>query len=147
VLAGFYFALVTEHDWPEIMTGLAGAALGAAAAVASGTAQRGRHRPAWRWSAWLLPSPPRVCTDTGRLAILLGRRIIGRTEVRGELRELQLNQPENAARASALRAMGGWALSYAPCSYVVDIDPTTGTVLLHDVGGAGRSAVEERLTG
>jgi multisubunit Na+/H+ antiporter MnhE subunit len=149
LLAGFYFALVTEHDWPEIVTGLVAAVAGAAVAVASGAAQRGLHRPAWRWSAWLIPLPLQVVTDTFRLAVLLARHILGRgrTDVRGGTRELRLNQPEDDARASALRAAGGWILSYSPCSYVVDVDDTKGTMLLHDLGGGGRSAVEERLPG
>jgi hypothetical protein len=146
LLAGFYFALVTEHDWPEIATGVVAGALGAAAAVASGTAERGRYRPAWRWLAWLIPLPQQVCGDTGRLAALLVRRIVGRPVGPGSMRELRLSQPEDGARASALRALGGWAMSYAPGSYVVDIDADTGTVLLHDLGGSGPSRVEERLS-
>lgn len=146
VLAGFYFALITEYDWPEIGTGLTAAAVGAAAAVASGTAERGRYRPMWRWSAWLPRLPLQVCADTGRLAVLLVRQVIGRGVARGEMRELRLRQPRDDARAAALRALGGWTMSYSPGSYVVDLDAETGTVLLHDLGAPASSSVEERLT-
>lgn len=147
LLAGFYFALVTEHDWPEVVTGAFAGAVGAAVAVASGTAERGRYRPRWRWLRWLVPLPLQVCGDTGRLAVLLVHRVLGRAVGPGTMRELRLEQPEDRARASALRALGGWTLSYAPGSYVVDIDADTGTVLVHDLGGSGTSRVEERLSG
>jgi hypothetical protein len=145
VLAGFYFALVTEHDWPEIATGLTAGAVGAAAAVASGTAERGHYRLTWRWLAWLGPLPLQVCGDTGRLAVLLVRHVLRRSTTRGDMRELRLRQPRDDAGAAALRALGGWTMSYSPGSYVVDVDAETGAVLLHDLGATGSSSVEERL--
>lgn len=146
LLAGFYLALVTEHDWPEILTAAFAGAVGAAAAVASRTAERGRYRPAWRWTAWLVPLPVQVCRDTGRLAVLLARRVAGTVVPPGEMREVTPDVPRDAARASAMRALAGWTLSYAPGSYVVDVDTESGTVLVHDLGGSGPSAVERRLS-
>lgn len=147
VLAGFYFTLVSEYDWPEIATGLGAAAVGATAAVASGTAERGRYRPAWRWVAWLGPLPWQVVADTARLTVLLTRHLRGRPAVQGALRELQLGRPEDVARGSARRALGAWVLSFAPGSYVVDVDPDTGVVVLHDLGAAASSPLDDRLTG
>lgn len=147
VLAGFYFTLVTEYDWPEIATGLGAAAVGAAAAVGSGTAERGRYRPEWRWLAWLGPLPLQVVGDTARLTVLLVRQVVGRRAARGALRELRLARPEDAARGSARRALGAWALSFAPGSFVVDVDPTTAVVLVHDLGAAASRPLDDRLTG
>lgn len=148
VLTGFSFALVSEYDWPEIATGVGAGVLGAAAAVLSSTAERGRFRPAWGWLAWLGPLPLTVLGDTGRLTVLLLRHIltVGRRAPRGAMRELRLPLPEDAARATALRALGALTLSFAPGSYVVDVDADTGVVLLNDLGGAESSRLNELLT-
>ncbi|WP_296370359.1 Na+/H+ antiporter subunit E [Pseudonocardia sp.] len=147
VLAGFYFTLVSEYDWPEIATGLGAAAVGATAAVGSATAERGRYRPAWRWVGWLGPLPWQVVGDTARLTVLLARHVVGRGAVEGGVRELRLARGEDAARGSARRALGGWVLSFAPGSYVVDVDPDTGVVVLHDLGAAASSPLDDRVAG
>jgi multisubunit Na+/H+ antiporter MnhE subunit len=146
LLTGFYLALVTEHDWPEIVIAVVSGAVGAAAAIASGTAERGRYSPAWRWLAWVGPLPLQVCADTGRLAVRLGRRALGRPVQPGATRELELFRGDDGARSRARRAIGGWVLSYSPGTYVVDVDTDTGTVLVHDLGGSGSSPVEKRLS-
>ncbi len=148
VLTGFYFALISEYDWPEVATGVGAGALGAAAAVLSSTAERGRFRLAWRWLAWLGPLPLTVLGDTGRLTVLLVRHILtgGRRAVRGSMREIHLPLPEDAARGAARRALGALTLSFAPGSYVVDVDAGTGVVLLNDLGAAESSRLNELLT-
>lgn len=145
VLTGFYFALISNYGWPEIVVGLGSGVIGAMGAVLSRTAERLRYRPALTWLRWLPPLPAMVVGDTLRLAAVLFRHVVARRPARSTMREIRF--PTNGtARGSAHRALGALAVSFAPGRYVVDVDRDTGAVLVNDLGAAESSALEYLVT-
>lgn len=145
VLTGFYFALISSYDWPEIVVGLGSGAIGAVAAVLTRTAQRLHYRPALAWLRWLGRLPAAVLGDTVRLAVLLVGHVVARRPVRGTMREIHF-PADSTSRGSAHRAIGSLAISFAPGSYVVDVNTDTGLVLVNDLGAAESSALEDMVT-
>jgi hypothetical protein len=105
-------------------------------------AARVDYRPRRAWLRWFLTVPKEIVTDTAWLAVLLMRRMRGE-DVTGRFRRVTLPPaPEGPSRA-ARDALATLALSTAPGSYVVRIDPDTDAVLLHEIT-PGRS-VQRRM--
>lgn len=145
VLTGFYFALISSYDWPEIAVGLGSGAIGAVAAVLTRSAERLRYRPELAWLRWLGPLPAAVLGDTVRLAVLLAGHVVARRPVRSTTREIRF-PTDGTSRGSAHRAIGALAISFAPGSYVVDVNADTGVVLVNDLGAAESSTLEDMVT-
>jgi Na+/H+ ion antiporter subunit len=74
-----------------------------------------------------------VVVDFGIVVWALLLSVARRSVVRGELVSRELERGSRAARGSGPRAWTALAASYSPNSYVIDIDPETRRVLLHDL--------------
>jgi hypothetical protein len=74
-----------------------------------------------------------VVVDFGIVAWALLASVARRRVVRGELVGRELEGGVAAARDVGLRAWTVLLASYSPNAYVLDLDPATATVLLHDL--------------
>jgi hypothetical protein len=75
------------------------------------------------WVAKASTVPAMVFVDFGIVMWALVRRR------RGSLRE----RPSPATRSAGVRAWANLTANYSPNSFVVDLDPERGTVLVHDL--------------
>jgi hypothetical protein len=74
-----------------------------------------------------------VVVDFGIVAWALLLSLVRRSVVRGQLVSRGLERGSPAARGTGPRAWTALAASYSPNAYVIDIDPETHRVLLHDL--------------
>lgn len=152
VVTGLYLIFISSVTALEVAVSLTVGALCAAAAVAGRLSALLRYRPALRWVRWLVPLPATVVADTVRLARLLARQIVERAtgraadqRERGGLRTLRLSPDTRGETAAARRALAMLVVSSTPGTYVVDVDPEEGILLVHALGEEP-SRVEEVLT-
>lgn len=138
LLTGAYLTFIGSVTGPEAATGVAVAAASAALAVLARSAERLRDRPRLAWLGWLPAVPAAVLTDTGRLGVLLARRVAGRAAP-GGFADVQLGPAEDRYRP-AQRALAMLAISLAPSSYVVAADHERGTLQVHRIGAATSAA-------
>jgi multisubunit Na+/H+ antiporter MnhE subunit len=110
-------------------------------AVLARRAVRLRMRPPADAVRWLTALPPAVAGDTVRVLALPWRP--SRRSTAGEFRTVDLRARGRTPAASGRRAVATVLLSSTPGSYVVDVDPDTGTALIHAVGPP--SAIERRV--
>lgn len=74
-----------------------------------------------------------VVVDFGIVVWALLRSVVRRRIVRGELVSRQLERGTRAAGGTGPRAWTAYAATFSPNAYVIDIDPETRRVLLHDL--------------
>jgi multisubunit Na+/H+ antiporter MnhE subunit len=134
VLVGLYLLLVVDSiDMAELVTGAAGAAVGATAAtiVRSQRLFSFSARLSWVLGLWRLPL--QAVLDTGLLVAVLWRRLVLRRPVGGSFHAVPFRaggeDPEEAAR----RAIAGIAGSFAPNTYVLDVDRERELILVHQL--------------
>lgn len=124
-LALFWLWMLLVGEWNHIEW-IAGAS---AATVAATVAEIARSRvgagvrvpPGWVAKAWTVPAM--IVVDFGIVMWALVRRR------RGGFRE----RPSPATGTAGIRAWANLTANYSPNSFVVDLDPETGTVLVHDL--------------
>ena len=92
-----------------------------------------------RWSGVL---PWSIAVDTARVLVLPWRPEV-RAEA-GRFRRVRLGPPGVTAVAVGHRAAAAVLMSSTPGAYVIDVDPDTGTALVHSVGSP--SVIERRVT-
>jgi hypothetical protein len=134
-LALFWFWLFLVGQWNR--EELVAAAL--AAAVAGGLAElaRSRTRFGLRFPLSGLADLPSalgmVVVDFGILVWALVASVARRQIVRGEFVSREAEHGSRIARGAGPRAWTVLLASYSPNAYVVDVDPKTRRVLLHDL--------------
>jgi hypothetical protein len=134
-LALFWLWLLLVGEWNR--EELAAAAIGATVAASIAEFARTRTSFGARMPRWALADVPRVLAmvlvDFGIVAWALIVSLAHRRVVRGELVSRRLERGTVAARGVGPRAWTALAASYSPNAYVIDIEPETSTVLLHDL--------------
>jgi len=133
VLMAVWLLLVETFAVPEVVVGSVAAA--AAASVAEAVRELGYVRFAPRL-AWLRHAPRvagQVLVDCGILFAALARRVIRRRDVRGVMLRVPVRYGDDSGRGAARRALLNFGVSITPNSYVVDLDPETSTVLIHQL--------------
>lgn len=136
VLFAAYLAIISTISPTEIVVGAATGAAGAGAAVLTrrtllAADNDASYRPRAAWLRWVALLPGQVVAGFAR--------VLGRP--RGEFDEARLPPDE---RSAARRGFSALALSFAPDTYVADVDPERDTVLLHRIGRPG--ALEREVT-
>jgi hypothetical protein len=139
VLFWLWFLLVGEWNGQEWVAAAVAAAIGASL----GEFARVRTGFAARLTDRAIADVPRalamVFVDFGILVWALLRSAARRDVVRGEFVSRELSRGSVAAHGVGPRAWTALAASYSPNAYVVDIDPETCFVLLHDLVPHGPS--------
>ena len=134
-IALFFLWLLLVGEWNH--EELAAAAI--AATVAASIAELARNRTSFgvRLPLRALADVPEVLlmvlVDFGIVAWALVETVSGRRTVRGELVSRRLDGGSADARGVGPRAWTALAASYSPNAYVIDIEPETAVVLLHDL--------------
>ena len=134
-IALFWLWLLLVGQWNREQ--LVAAAI--AAAIAASLAELARSRTAFGAAVPLpvLAAVPRalamVVADFVILAWALVASVVRRRIVRGEFVSRELERGSWVARGAGPRAWTVLVASYSPNAYVVDVDPDTRHVLLHDL--------------
>lgn len=133
VLMAVWLLLVETLAVAELLAGAAAAAL--AASVAEAVRELGyvRFAPRLAWARHAPRVAGQVLIDCGILFAALGRRLIQRRDVRGVMRRIPIRYGDDGGRDAARRALLNFGVSITPNSYVVDLDPETSTVLIHQL--------------
>jgi multisubunit Na+/H+ antiporter MnhE subunit len=136
VLFAAYLVVISTVSPTEIVVGALTGAAGAVSAVLTrrtllAADNDERYRPRTEWLLWTRTMPVAVVTGVVRLL----------DRAHGEFAELRMPADE---RPAARRGFTELALSVAPGTYVVDVDPDRDTVLVHRVGPA--STLEREVT-
>ena len=134
LLIGLYLLLVIDSiDVAELITGAAGAAAGATAATIVRSQRLFSFSPRLRWALGMWRLPLQAVLDTGLLVAVLWRRLVLRRPVGGSFHAVPFRagggDPEEAAR----RAISGVAGSFAPNTYVLDVDRERELILVHQL--------------
>ena len=133
-IALFWLWLAYQGEWNRIEWVAAGGAATLGAGLATAIASLGLLR--FRIAAPLLAEtrnvPAQVVVDFGIITLALVRRLMGQ-RVDGEFVVRSFESAGSGAPAAGDRAARAVLATYSPNAYVVDIDPGSRTVLLHDL--------------
>lgn len=133
LLFGLWMVLVDNAEWPELVVG----AVAAAVASVYGTVvlmrrgQRLRLTPAmlrWGYRPFVL-----LVTDTGRVTLALGRRLVLRRPIEGRLRAVRYRATDHTADDVTRRILTEWSASMAANRYAVGVDVRGGYLLVHQL--------------
>lgn len=128
-----WFLLVGEWNRQEIVAAAISATIAATLAELARTRTGFHARVPLHGLADLPPALGMVFVDFGIVVWALLVSIARRRVVRGELVSRELRRGSAVARAAGPRAWTAIVASYSPNAYVVDLDPETRRVLLHDL--------------
>jgi multisubunit Na+/H+ antiporter MnhE subunit len=122
VLLATYLAVISKISVTELVVGALTSAAAAAAAVVARRAllsadnpERYQARPGWL--RWALPIPAQILADSVRLV-----------RPRAGFGEMALPEDD---RAAALRGFAALAVSTSPGTYVTQVDPDRGVLVVH----------------
>lgn len=134
-LALFWLWMLLVGEWNRV--GWVAAATAAAIGATLGELARSRTGFAAPLPSRAIVDVPQalgmVVVDFGILVRVLVVSVARRRVVRGKFVSRELEGGSHAARGVGARAWTALAASYSPNAYVVDIEPESGTVLLHDL--------------
>jgi hypothetical protein len=134
-LALFWLWMLLVGEWNRVEW--VAAAVAAAIGATLGEFARTRTGFAARLPSDALLDLPQalgmVVVDFGILVRALVVSVARRRVVRGRFVSRELEGGRSAARGVGPRAWTALAASYSPNAYVIDIEPESGTVLLHDL--------------
>jgi len=133
VLLGLWLLFVDSLARPEVLVGLAAAAIATLAAL--GIRARGgvRYHFRWRWLLLLRGVPADVLRDSWLLAALLWRRLVRGERPAAAFRTVPFPIGGDDPTSAARRAFVVTATSVAPNTYVVRVDRAQGTALIHQL--------------
>ena len=134
LLTGLYLLLVVDSiDMSELVMGAIAAAVGATAATVVRSQRLVSFRPRLRWVLGLWRLPLQAALDAGILVAALWRQLVLRRPVGGTFRAVPFraggSDPEAAARRVAAKSVG----SFAPNTYVLDVDRERELILVHQL--------------
>ena len=134
ILTGLYLLLVVDSiDVSELVMGIVAAAVGATAATAVRSQRLVSFRPRLRWALGLWRLPPQAVLDTGVLIVVLWRRLVMRRSVGGSFRAVPFRAAGEDSEAAARRAIAKGVGSFAPNTYILDIDRERELILVHQL--------------
>jgi multisubunit Na+/H+ antiporter MnhE subunit len=134
LLTSLYLLLVIDSiDVAELITGAVAAAAGATAATAVRSQRLVAFRPRPRWALGLWRLPLQALLDTGVLVIVLWRRLVLRRPVGGSFRAVPFRAAGEDPEAAARRAVAKGVGSFAPNTYVLDVDREHELILVHQL--------------
>jgi multisubunit Na+/H+ antiporter MnhE subunit len=142
VSVGVWMVSLSAYSTQDLVAAVAGGLACAVMAVLTRRAVRADARPPAAMLRWLAVLPWSIVLDAVRV-LLLPWRPRARTAA-GTFRRLPLQAPGNSPGAVGRRATASLLLSSTPGAYVVDVDPGSGTALVHAVGPA--SPIERQVT-
>ena len=129
----FWFLLVGEWNRQELVAAAVAATIAASLAEYARTRTGFQARIPVRGIADLPRALGMVVVDFGIVSWALVASILRRRVVRGRLVSRELEGGATAAVGVGPRAWTLLVASYSPNAYPIDVDPETGTVLLHDL--------------
>jgi multisubunit Na+/H+ antiporter MnhE subunit len=132
-LTCLWIPLAFEVAVPELITGAVAAAAGATLATAVRAQRLISFRPRLRWALGLWRLPLQFALDTGLLVAVLGRRLVMRQPVSGSFRAIPFRAVGENPEANARRAIAMTVGSFAPNTYVIDIDQDYELILVHQL--------------
>jgi multisubunit Na+/H+ antiporter MnhE subunit len=134
LLTGLYILLVLDSvDIAELVMGAVAAAFGATAATVVRAQRLVVFRPQLRWAFRLWRLPLQAARDTGVLVAVLWRRLVLRQPVDGSFRAVRFRATGEDPEAAARRAIAKGVGSFAPNTYVLDIDREHELILVHQL--------------
>lgn len=134
LLTGLYILLVLDSvDIAEVVMGAVAAAFGATAATAVRAQRLVVFRPQLRWALRLWRLPVQAVLDTGVLVGALWRRLVLRQPVEGSFRAVRFRATGEDPEAAARRAIAKGVASFAPNTYVLDVDREHELILVHQL--------------
>lgn len=133
VLFGIWIVLVDSLEHPEYVAGPVAAVL--AAMVALGLRVYGgvRFRPRLGWLQLLAPVPGGVLRDCGVLLLVLWRRVALRQHPPAAFRAVHFPAVADDPESAAWRAFVTIVTSTTPNTFVVGVDKSRGTILVHQL--------------
>lgn len=133
-IALFWVWLAYQGEWNRIEWVAAAGAATLGASLASAVAARGllRFRIPWRAIGDAKNVPLQIVLDFGIVSLALVRRLRGR-QVAGTFVVRSYPSAGRGAEAAGDRAWRGTLATLSPNAYVVDIDPGSHVVLIHDL--------------
>ncbi len=134
LLTGLYVLLVVDSvDGSELVAGAVAAAAGATAATAVRSQRLVVFRPRLRWALGLWRLPLQAALDTGILVTVLWRRLILRRPIEGSFRAVPFRAGGEDPEAAARRAIAKGVGSFAPNTYILDVDREQELILVHQL--------------
>lgn len=134
ILSGLYLLLVVDSiDKAELVTGAVAAAVGATAATVVRSQDLVSFRPRLRWALRLWRLPLQAVLDSGVLVAVLWRRLVLRRATGGSFRAVPFRAAGEDPEAAARRAITKGVASFAPNTYVLDIDQERELILVHQL--------------
>lgn len=133
---------LSSVNLPEVVLAVAASLVCGVLAVAARRAVQGAWPLQAGWARWLLPLPVATLADGGRLLWLAWTVLRGRRIPDGEVGTVPLPRDRTAGRRSSRQAAGVLLVTATPGTVVLDVDETSGCLLVHRLG-AGRPSMEE----
>jgi multisubunit Na+/H+ antiporter MnhE subunit len=141
VTTGVWIVSLSAYASQDLIAALACGLPCAVMAVLARRAVRLAARPPAGMLRWLAALPWSIAVDTVRVLALPWRP--GSRSSAGEFRRMSLGPPGQSASAVGRRTAAALLMSATPGAYVVDVDPDSGTALVHAVGP--RSLIERKI--
>jgi multisubunit Na+/H+ antiporter MnhE subunit len=129
---GVWIVSLSAYASQDLIAALACGLPCAILAVLARRAVRLAARPPGELLRWLAALPWSIAVDTARVLALPWRPKARSTA--GEFRRMPIGPPGTSAAAVGRRSAAALLMSSTPGAYVVDVDPDTGTALVHAVG-------------
>lgn len=139
--------LVDSLALPEVLVGLAVAALAATLALAMWRYSLVRFRPRLRWVGLLKGVPIGVLRDSGVLGVVLWRRLVQRERSRGAFRVVPFSGVGDDAESATWRAFAIVATSITPNTYVIGVDRERKVALVHQLMPERAEQLRRRVVG
>jgi multisubunit Na+/H+ antiporter MnhE subunit len=141
---GTWLLTLSSLSTAELIAAVAAGLPCAVVAVLARRAVRGPLAPRAAWLRWLLPVPVAVLTDSARVLALAAGVLVGRRIPEGDLRTVVLPRDDSDDDWQNRQAAAVVLVSASPGSVVLDVDPDSGEVLVHDLA-AGRPDLLEAV--
>src|SRR5829696_661424 len=133
LLTGLWIPLAFEVAVPELVAGAIAAAAGATLATAVRAQRLISFRPQLRWALRLWRLPLQVVLDTGLLVVVLWSRLVMRQPISSSFRAIPFRAVGENPEANAKRAIAVTVGSFAPNTYVIDVDQDYELILVHQL--------------
>lgn len=142
VSVGVWMVSLSAYSGQDLVVAVACGLACAVMALLTRRAVRADARPPVAMLRWLAVLPGSIVLDAGRVLLLPWRPRARSTA--GTFRRLPLHAAGDSPGAVGRRATAAVLLSSTPGAFVVDVDPGSGTALVHAVGP--ESPVEREVT-
>ena len=133
VLMSFWVILDDSIATDELLAGAGAAALAAFVAELVTYQAAARVRIRARWLAWLIRLPGQLAGDTAIVFVALWRRLAHGEEPPSGFRTLPVAYGDDTAEGKIRRALLVGGESIAPNTFVLGIDKTTDTMVIHQL--------------